>query len=237
MTSDVAAPIQADTGVIKTMRRLRLPKKLRNLELALLIFAFAINAVAVMLVQLGALGHLDFALITFGTGLSLLVLAFHIVLRYTAAEADPFLLPIATVLGGIGIAEIYRIDIALGDSGWASAAVRQMVWSAIAIAGAIAVVLLIRNHRVLFKYTYLAGLFAFVLLLLPLLPVIGREVNGARVWIGIGDAVTFQPGEIAKIALAVFFAGYLVRTRDSLSMVGSSSATSEPACCTSGCSS
>jgi len=220
MTSDVATPIQADTGVIRTMRRLRLPKKLRNLELALLVFAFAINAVAVVLVQLGALGHLDFALITFGSGLSLLVLALHIVLRYTASEADPFLLPIATVLGGIGIAEIYRIDIALGDSGWASAAVRQMVWSAIAIAGAIAVILIIRNHRVLFKYTYIAGFVAFALLLLPLLPGIGREVNGARVWIGIGDAVTFQPGEIAKIALAVFFAGYLVRTRDSLSMVG-----------------
>ena len=60
-----------------------------------------------------------------------------------------------------------------------------------------------------------------MLLLLPLVPGLGREVNGARVWIGIGDFATFQPGEIAKIALAVFFAGYLVRNRDSLSMVGS----------------
>ena len=97
---------------------------------------------------------------------------------------------------------------------------RQIVWSAIAIVAAIVTILVIRNHRVLFRYTYLSGLVAIVLLLLPLVPGIGREVSGARVWIGIGDVATFQPGEIAKIALAVFFAGYLVRNRDSLSMVG-----------------
>ncbi|MGG7507564.1 FtsW/RodA/SpoVE family cell cycle protein [Plantibacter sp. YIM 135249] len=221
MTSDLASDtIQADTGVIRTMRRLRLPKKLRNIELALLVFALVINTSAVVLVQLGALGHLDFQLLTFGAGLSALVLGLHICLRFTAADADPFLLPISTVLGGLGIAEIYRIDIALGESGWASASVRQIVWSAIAIVCAIIVILAIRNHRVLFKYTYLAGLLAFVLLLLPLLPGIGREISGARVWIGIGDFLSFQPGELAKIALAVFFAGYLVRTRDSLAMVG-----------------
>jgi cell division protein FtsW (lipid II flippase) len=78
----------------------------------------------------------------------------------------------------------------------------------------------IRNHRILFRYTYIAGFVAVILLLLPLVPGLGREVSGARVWIGFGDFATFQPGEIAKIALAVFFAGYLVRNRDSLSMVG-----------------
>ncbi|MFZ4894332.1 FtsW/RodA/SpoVE family cell cycle protein [Plantibacter sp. Mn2098] len=202
------------------MRRLRMPKKMRNIELALLVFALVINTSAVVLVQLGALGHLDFQLLTFGAGLSALVLGLHICLRFTAADADPFLLPISTVLGGLGIAEIYRIDIAMNESGWSSASVRQIVWSAIAIICAIVVVLVIRNHRVLFKYTYLAGLLAFVLLLLPLIPGIGKEISGARVWIGIGDFLSFQPGELAKIALAVFFAGYLVRTRDSLSMVG-----------------
>ena len=115
---------------------------------------------------------------------------------------------------------IYRIDIANNEEGWASASVRQIVWSALAILCAIAVMLVIRNHRVLFRYTYIAGLVAVVLLLLPLVPGLGHEVNGARVWIGIGDFATFQPGEIAKIALAVFFAGYLVQNRDSLAMVG-----------------
>ncbi|MET0726496.1 MAG: FtsW/RodA/SpoVE family cell cycle protein [Leifsonia sp.] len=216
-----------DTGLINAaapqtapVRRIRLPQKLRNLELGLLIVACAINAIAVVLVQLGALGHVDLTLVLLGAVLSALVIALHIVLRFVARDADPFLLPIATVLNGLGIAMIYRIDIADGNAGWDSASVRQIAWSAIAILCAIAVMLVIRNHRVLFRYTYIAGFVAVILLLLPLVPGLGRQVNGARVWIGIGDVLTFQPGEIAKIALAVFFAGYLVRNRDSLSMVG-----------------
>ncbi|PPF10645.1 FtsW/RodA/SpoVE family cell cycle protein [Rathayibacter rathayi] len=195
-------------------------QKLRNLELLLLVFACVIDAGAIILVQLGALGAIDTTLVSLGAGLSALVLAVHVVLRFAAPAADPFLLPIATVLNGLGVAEIYRIDIADGVIGWDSVAVRQLFWSGLAVVAAIVVLLVIRNHRVLFRYTYVAGLAAVVLLLLPLLPFIGREVSGARVWIGIGDVASFQPGEIAKIALAVFFAGYLVRNRDSLSMVG-----------------
>ncbi|WP_235496962.1 FtsW/RodA/SpoVE family cell cycle protein [Leifsonia sp. Root4] len=199
---------------------MRIPQKLRNLELMLLIFACAINAIAIVLVQLGELGTLDTTLVVLGAGLSLLVFGMHVAMRFIARDADPFILPIATVLNGLGIAMIYRVDLLLGDTGWDSAAVRQIVWSAMAIIAALVVILVIRNHRVLFRYTYVAGFVAVILLLLPLVPGLGREVNGARVWIGIGDFATFQPGEIAKIALAVFFAGYLVRNRDSLSMVG-----------------
>ncbi|HEV7185274.1 MAG TPA: FtsW/RodA/SpoVE family cell cycle protein [Leifsonia sp.] len=201
------------------VRRLRMPQKQRNIELALLIVACAINAFAVVLVQLGALGHVDLTLLYLGLGLSVLVFGMHIVLRYVAPQADPFLLPIATVLNGIGIAEIYRISIHFKDVGWNSAGVRQIVWSAIAIICAIVVTLVIRNHRVLQRYTYIFGLAALVLLLLPMLPGIGQEIFGARVWIHIGP-FSFQPGEIAKLCLAVFFAGYLVQRRDSLSVVG-----------------
>jgi cell division protein FtsW (lipid II flippase) len=206
-----------ETGRI---RRLHLPQKLRNLELLLLILACAINAGAVVLVQLGALGRIDTQLVLLGAGLSVLVFAVHIAMRFVAREADPFILPIVTLLNGLGIAMIYRIDIANNESGWASAGVRQIVWSAIAIGCALGVLLLIRNHRILFRYTYIAGFVAVVLLLLPLIPGLGRQISGARVWIGFGNFATFQPGEIAKIALAVFFAGYLVRNRDSLSMIG-----------------
>ncbi|GAB3794824.1 FtsW/RodA/SpoVE family cell cycle protein [Humibacter antri] len=201
------------------VRRIRLPKKLRNVELGLLIFACAINAVAIALVELGALGHLDFTLIYLGAGLSALVVGMHVVMRYLAQDADPFILPIATLLNGVGIAEIYRIDIARGASGWESAAVRQIVWTAIAVICAMGVIVVIRNHRVLQRYIYVFGVSSLVLLILPMLPLIGRDVNGARVWIGIGP-FSFQPGEIAKITLAIFFAGYLVQARDSLSMVG-----------------
>ncbi|MDJ0377434.1 FtsW/RodA/SpoVE family cell cycle protein [Cryobacterium sp. PH31-L1] len=202
------------------VRRLHLPQKLRNLELFLLLIACFINASAVMLVQLGTLGELDPTLVLLGAGLSALVIGLHIVLRFVARDADPFILPIATVLNGIGIAMIYRIDIADNQGGWESAAVRQTVWSALAIFSAIVVLLVIRNHRVLFRYTYIAGLVGVLLLFLPLVPGLGKEISGARVWISFGNFGTFQPGEIAKIALAVFFAGYLVRNRDSLSMVG-----------------
>src|SRR4051794_18800037 len=106
---------------------------MRNLELALLIVACAINAVAVVLVQFGALGHVDLTLVFLGAVLSGLVVALHVVMRFVARDADPFLLPIATALNGLGIAMIYRIDIADGHDGWDSAAVRQIVWSSIAI--------------------------------------------------------------------------------------------------------
>jgi cell division protein FtsW (lipid II flippase) len=212
----VAQNPRPETGPVK---RLRLPAKQRNLELLLLIAACAINGVAVVLVQLGAIGHVDLTLLYLCAGLSVLVFGMHIALRYVAPQADPFLLPIGTVLNGLGIAEIYRIDIHYQDVGWNSAGVRQIVWSAIAIICAIVVIMVIRNHRVLQRYTYIFGFAALVLLLLPMLPGIGKEVFGARVWIGIGP-FSFQPGEIAKLCLAVFFAGYLVQRRDSLSMVG-----------------
>ncbi|SEH62294.1 MULTISPECIES: FtsW/RodA/SpoVE family cell cycle protein [unclassified Leifsonia] len=211
-----ARPARTTTGPVK---RLHLPAKLRNLELFLLVIACGINAAAIVLVQLGALGHVDLTLVYLGAGLSALVVGTHIALRFVAPQADPFLLPIATLLNGIGIAEIYRIDIHYGDSGWDSAGIKQIVWSAIAIVCAILVVVIIRNHRILQRYTYLFGFAALLLLLLPMLPGIGKEIYGARVWIGIGP-FSFQPGEIAKLCLAVFFAGYLVQARDSLSMVG-----------------
>jgi cell division protein FtsW (lipid II flippase) len=210
------AASRAATGPVK---RLRLPAKLRNLELFLLLIACGINAAAVVLVQLGAIGHVDLTLVYLGAGLSALVIGMHVALRFVAPQADPFLLPIATVLTGIGIAEIYRIDIHYGDSGWDSAGVKQIAWTAIAIVCALVVIIVIRNHRVLQRYTYIFGFAALILLLLPMLPGIGREIYGARVWIGIGP-FSFQPGEIAKLCLAVFFAGYLVQARDSLSMVG-----------------
>jgi cell division protein FtsW (lipid II flippase) len=212
-----AGPLSALTGAIKL--RIHVPARLRNLELLLLIIACAINAAAIALVELGALGAVGWSILNLGLGLTVLVFAMHIVLRIFARDADPFILPIATVLNGLGIAMIYRIDIANGAQGWESAGVRQIVWTAIAIAIAIAVLVVVRNHRVLQRYRFVAMFTGIVLLLLPLLPGIGSTRFGARLWIEIGP-LTFQPGELAKIALAIFFAGYLVSARDSLSMVG-----------------
>ncbi len=199
--------------------RLRVPAKLRNLELVLLIFGIVIVVFAIGLVQLGALGTLFPHMLELGGALGVLVIALHIVLRFAAPQADPFIVPVAFVLNGIGIAEIYRIDIAKKFTGWEGAGARQIAWTGMAIVLAMAVILIIRNHRVLQRYRYVAMFVGIVLLLLPMLPGIGQTVNGARLWIHIGG-FQFQPGELAKIALAVFFAGYLVTARDSLSMVG-----------------
>lgn len=205
------------TGTIRI--RLRTPARRRNLELGLLGFAITLGVGALVLVQLGALERVESGMIALVVGLTVLVLALHIVLRITAPEADPFLVPIATLLNLLGIAEITRIDIARGLVGWEANGVRQVVWAALAVIAAGAVLIVVRNHRVLQRYRYLAGFSAIVLLILPFLPVIGLNVNGAQAWVDLGVA-TFQPGEIAKIALAVFFAGYLVTARDSLSLVG-----------------
>ena len=216
------------TTLTDTIRiRLREPARLRNLELLMLLFAIFINAAAILLVQLGALGEVRKEVFTYSAALAVLALAMHVTLRIVASQADPFILPIATVLNGIGIAMIYRLDLAGGREGWAASGIRQMAWTAIAMLAAFVVLVVIRNHRVLQRYRYIAMFVGVALLLLPLVPGLGREINGSQVWIGIGPQredgsvpLSFQPGELAKIALAVFFAGYLVTARDSLSLVG-----------------
>lgn len=224
----LAAPASSDSGTdtgplstfTTTIRlKLRVPAKLRNLELALLIFAFAIVGASIALVELGALGAIRGPVLGLAAGLGVITLIIHVSLRIAAPQADPFILPVITVLNGLGIAEIYRIDIGKHLSGWDAAGVRQIAWTAMAMLLALAVLLLIRNHRVLQRYRYIAMFVGIALLLLPMLPGIGQTINGARLWIHVGG-FSFQPGEIAKIALAIFFAGYLVTARDSLSLVG-----------------
>jgi len=205
------------TGSIRI--RLRTRSRRRNLELGLLILGIPLGLAALVLVDLGALGRVEPGVLGLAIGFSVLVLVLHVALRVVAPEADPFLVPIATVLNLIGIAEITRIDIAEGWTGWDAYGVRQIAWSALAVVTATGVLVGIRNHRTLQRYRYVAGFVAIALLVMPFLPFIGLNVNGAQAWVDLGVA-TFQPGEIAKIALAVFFAGYLVTARDSLSIVG-----------------
>ncbi|SOE72551.1 cell elongation-specific peptidoglycan biosynthesis regulator RodA [Salinibacterium xinjiangense] len=220
---DIAA--STDTGTLSTLTstirlRLKVPARLRNLELALLIVAIGIDVGAIALVQLGALGQLESSMLVQVGMLGVLVLVLHVVLRVVARDADPLILPIATVLNGLGIAMIYRVDLAYGMAGWDNGGVRQVAWTVLSIVIAIAVLLVVRNHRVLQRYTYIAMASGILLLILPMLPLIGSDLGtSAQLWIKIGP-FSFQPGELGKVALAIFFAGYLVTARDSLSMVG-----------------
>lgn len=210
-------PVSPVTG--RVVLRIKMPQKLRNIELGLLLGALGLSALSLALVQWGALGTLDWTLLTYASGLAGLSLGLHLVLRVMARDADPFIVPIATMLNGLGLTMIHRLDLAAGSTGWEAAGVRQMAWTAVALVIAIAVLLVVRNYRILLRYRYLAMLSGAVLLTMPLWPGIGRTVNGATIWVEIGS-MTFQPGEVAKIALAIFFAGYLMTARESLRSVG-----------------
>ena len=122
--------------------------------------------------------------------------------------ADPYLLPMAALLSAIGVTVIYRLD--------PDDAFRQSLWIVIGVAlFALTLIALRRDYRVLESYKYLFGLGALVLLALPALPGIGQTINGARLWVKVGP-LQFQPGELAKILLIVFLAGYLRDKREVL---------------------
>ncbi|MFJ7749872.1 FtsW/RodA/SpoVE family cell cycle protein [Arthrobacter sp. NPDC097144] len=191
------------------------PKSRRNIEAALLLLALLVGIGANMVVGLDQDRAFDSDFWTQGATLVGLVLVFHLVLRFRAKYADPVILPIVTALNGIGLAMIHRLDIAEGTD----AADRQLLWSAVAVAAAIAVLFLIKDHRILRRYTYISLIVSGILLLLPLTP-LGLELNGARIWIQVPGIGTFQPGEIAKITLAIFFAGYLSANRDLILLAG-----------------
>jgi cell division protein FtsW (lipid II flippase) len=132
----------------------------------------------------------------------------HVVARLTVPYADPYLLPLGGLLTAVGVTEIYRLD--------PDDAFRQGLWVVIGIALFSATLLFLReDYRRLETYKYVIGIGAIALLVLPALPVIGRTVNGARLWVGIGS-FQFQPGEFAKILLILFLAGYLREKREVL---------------------
>ena len=137
-----------------------------------------------------------------------LFLVAHLVARFTVPYADPYLLPIAAILSAVGLTEIYR----LGPSD----AFKQGLWVVIGVAVfALTLLGLRRDYRLLENYKYLFGLGAIALLFMPLLPVLGQSVNGARLWIHVGG-FQFQPGELGKLALIVFLAAYLREKREVL---------------------
>jgi cell division protein FtsW (lipid II flippase) len=132
----------------------------------------------------------------------------HVVARLTVPYADPYLLPLGGLLTAVGVTEIYRLD--------PTDAFRQGLWVVIGIALFSATLLFLReDYRRLETYKYVIGIGAIALLVMPALPVIGRTVNGARLWVGIGN-FQFQPGEFAKILLILFLAGYLREKREVL---------------------
>lgn len=192
----------------------------RRTEAGLLALAVLLTVSAYAIVGLGSTDGLPPAAYLYMGGSFGVALGAHLALRRWASAADPVILPVALALNGLGLAMIYRIDLAReGTSNPTSFASRQLIWTVIAIAAAIIVVALLRDHRVIRRFTYTAMVVGLGLLLLPLVPGLGVERRGARLWIEVAG-VSFQPAEMAKIALAIFFAGYLVTSRHSLALAG-----------------
>ncbi|MGI8614691.1 MAG: FtsW/RodA/SpoVE family cell cycle protein [Nocardioidaceae bacterium] len=197
------------------------PRKRRGAELFLLLIAVVIGLGAYVAGGLGFNGQVPADTYTLGGGLALLALLTHLLVRRLAPYADPVLLPLAFALNGLGLAMIHRIDLSLAadQSNAGPFAGPQLLWSTIGLVGFVTVLLVVRDHRRLQAFTYTFGLAAIVLLMLPLLPGIGVNINGARIWVHLGP-FSFQPGEVAKICLVLFFAGYLVVKRDALALAG-----------------
>ncbi len=196
-------------------------RRRRGAELFLLLLSLVVGIGAYAAVGLGVQGEVPTDIARYGGWLAVLVLGCHVVVRIVAPYADPVLLPIVSALNGLGLAEIHRIDLAdLQDNRNAHTfAGPQLVWMTIGVVLFMAVLIGIRDHRRLQSYTYTFGFAALLLLLMPLLPVLGTNINGARIWIRLGP-MSFQPGELAKVCLVIFFAGYLVVHRDALALAG-----------------
>lgn len=201
-------------------RVMRVVPRNRNIEALLLFFVFGINAFEISQIQLSTIAVLRADFWIYWIPLTVAALVVHGILRAKASEADSLLLPIAVFLNGLGVAEIYRLDLAKTAAGATDLfAVKQVAWTVVALAACAAVIWFIPSHLFLRRYVFIAMVVGIGLLLLPMLPFIGLNINGAQLWIGI-FGLTFQPGELAKIALIVFFAGYLVARKDSLAVVG-----------------
>jgi cell division protein FtsW (lipid II flippase) len=144
-----------------------------------------------------------------------LPLVAHIAVRRLAPRADGMLLPLATLLNGLGYVFIVRLDEARRSP--RNLAGLQSIWMILGVAAFVATLMVVRDPRKLERYRYTAGFAGLVLLLLPLLPIVGRTINGSKIWVSFGP-INFQPGEFAKLALAVFFAGYLIEKRELLAI-------------------
>jgi cell division protein FtsW (lipid II flippase) len=194
---------------VARLTRLAVPR--RRTELGLMILAVALTASAYTLVSLGKTATVPTNIRPFVGVIAALLISAHIATRRLARFADATILSIAAVLNGLGYVFIVRLKPGLAN--------KQAAWTAVGIAAYIATLFIVREAK---RLQYARYTFFFVgigLLLAPLVPGIGYARNGSRIWVRLGP-VTFQPGEIAKLTLALFFAAYLVEKRELLAISG-----------------
>jgi cell division protein FtsW (lipid II flippase) len=180
----------------------------RRTELGLIVLAVILIGGLYALAGLGQAGSLPANIGPFLILIFVLLLLGHLALRRWAPDADPILLPVAGLLNGVGYVFIARLS--------SSQAAAQALWSAVGMGAFVITLIVVKRARDLERFRYTFGFLGIGLLLLPLVPHLGENINGARLWIHAGSH-EFQPGELAKLALAVFFASALVERAEQLS--------------------
>lgn len=208
------------------------PRKARTgraAELGLLIFAAGIVTAALVIVELNQQRTISWRLAAYGAGYLAGSLLAHLVVRKFAPYADPVLLPLVSLLNGLGLVMIYRLDLARQAAGRANCGIpadspqapTQLLWTGVALACMLGALALVRDHKKLADYSYTLLLIGLVFLALPsVLPASLSEVNGAKIWIKIPGVASIQPAEFAKIALIVFVAAYLAQKQSVLTGAG-----------------
>jgi cell division protein FtsW (lipid II flippase) len=178
----------------------------------LLILAVAASLVAYALQGLGLHGEVPRNLAVYSVLFAAASLGGWFVIRYAARSADPALYPVAVLLGGLGLAMLYRL---MDERGRVDIARDQAVWLLIGLACFALTLVIVRDIRQLDAYTYTIGLAGIVLLLLPIVPGIGYSINGARLWVNLGF-LQFQPAEFGRVLIVIFLASYLSQRRELL---------------------
>ncbi|MEV0582691.1 FtsW/RodA/SpoVE family cell cycle protein [Nonomuraea sp. NPDC050310] len=197
-----------------------MPAKRRVAQLVMLAVAVLIVMGAYANVGLAMHDQVPSGMLTYGLGLGGLMLAAYLVLAKWAPWADPLILPLVTLVNGLGLVMIYRLSESDSKTGELSNPTTQLMWTFVGVALFSLTLIFLRDHRVLQRLTYTMGAAGLFLLISPLIPGLGQEINGARIWIGIPGLGSIQPAEFAKLALVIFFAGYLVAKRDVLALAG-----------------
>ncbi len=180
--------------------------------LGLLIVAIVASLVAYALQGLGLHGDLPANMAIYGVAFVGAAVGGWFAIHVTARRADPVLYPVAILLGGLGQAMLYRL---MDERGSINIARDQAAWLAIGLVCFVLTLLLVRDVRQLDAFTYTIGLAGIVLLLLPVVPGIGYEINGARLWVNLGF-IQFQPAEFGRLLIVIFLASYLSQRRELL---------------------
>jgi cell division protein FtsW (lipid II flippase) len=206
--------------------RTRPPRTRRNAELALLLVAMVIVAAYLGVVEAYVLDTVTADFWVPAAILSVVFVALHVVIRILAPYADPALLPAVALLNGLGVGFLRRLDLSdtapaerTGLTTFAGYGGRQLAWTLAAVVGSAVLFFVVRDHRIVSRYAYTLGLTGLVLVMLPaVLPRRFSEIHGAKLWIILPGVGQIQPGEFAKLLLVSFFAYYLVRKREVLSL-------------------